>query len=278
MRIHNSSKTFQRGACLVTVVGALANLFLCASALGQVTIVSQDRIVEGTTNNTNPDGSMSTFGPTQDSAPAGSFGDWNDSLSLPGNLTVSGNQDGGFDGVNTFSITSFGLTIGGGGGPDSAGTSTGTVRYSYTFQVTQSSTYTLNGLFGSQLPLLASFHLTGPGVSINNDSSSGDIVFSNTTGAMSPGTYTLTAQLSGTVAFVGPGGNGAGSGASPFTLVISPSACAPDFDHDGHVAVADIFAFLNAWFAGDPRADFSGNGVLEVADIFAFLNAWFAGC
>jgi hypothetical protein len=46
----------------------------------------------------------------------------------------------------------------------------------------------------------------------------------------------------------------------------------------GTLEVADIFAFLNAWFAGDPRADFDGESGLQVADIFAFLNAWFAGC
>jgi hypothetical protein len=54
--------------------------------------------------------------------------------------------------------------------------------------------------------------------------------------------------------------------------------CAPDFNHDGHLAVADIFAFLNAWFAGDAAANFDGINGLQVADIFAFLNAWFAGC
>jgi hypothetical protein len=54
--------------------------------------------------------------------------------------------------------------------------------------------------------------------------------------------------------------------------------CPPDFDCSGTLAVADIFAFLNAWFAGDPRADFDGINGLQVADIFAFLNAWFAGC
>jgi hypothetical protein len=60
------------------------------------------------------------------------------------------------------------------------------------------------------------------------------------------------------------------------TLSTNP-CCRADFNYDGHVAVQDIFDFLNAWFAGDPRADFDGGG-LAVSDIFAFLNAWFAGC
>lgn len=44
------------------------------------------------------------------------------------------------------------------------------------------------------------------------------------------------------------------------------------------MAIADIFAFLNGWFAGSPDTDFDGINGLQVADIFAFLNAWFAGC
>jgi hypothetical protein len=56
------------------------------------------------------------------------------------------------------------------------------------------------------------------------------------------------------------------------------NACAADYDGNGVLAVADIFAYLNAWFAGNASTDFNGSGQLEVADIFAFLNAWFAGC
>jgi len=52
--------------------------------------------------------------------------------------------------------------------------------------------------------------------------------------------------------------------------------CAADYDGSGIVAVADIFAFLSAWFAGD--ADFDGSGTTEVVDIFDFLAAWFRGC
>ncbi|HMN41388.1 MAG TPA: PQQ-dependent sugar dehydrogenase [Phycisphaerales bacterium] len=55
-------------------------------------------------------------------------------------------------------------------------------------------------------------------------------------------------------------------------------ACAPDFDGVDGLSVQDIFAFLNAWFAGEPRADFNGVDGLSVQDIFDFLNAWFAGC
>ncbi len=54
--------------------------------------------------------------------------------------------------------------------------------------------------------------------------------------------------------------------------------CRPDFNHDGVLAVQDIFDFLNVWFESDSSADFDGVNGLQVADIFAFLNAWFAGC
>lgn len=55
-------------------------------------------------------------------------------------------------------------------------------------------------------------------------------------------------------------------------------ACAADFDGSGAINVQDIFDFLAAWFAGEPRADFDGTGGNTVADIFGFLAAWFAGC
>ncbi len=54
--------------------------------------------------------------------------------------------------------------------------------------------------------------------------------------------------------------------------------CPADFDGLNGVDVQDIFAFLNAWFAGDVNADFDGLNGVDVQDIFAFLNAWFAGC
>jgi hypothetical protein len=53
--------------------------------------------------------------------------------------------------------------------------------------------------------------------------------------------------------------------------------CRANFDCSSLLEVQDIFTFLNAWFAADPRANFNG-GALSVQDIFDFLNAWFAGC
>ena len=49
-------------------------------------------------------------------------------------------------------------------------------------------------------------------------------------------------------------------------------------DNNGVLGVSDIFAFISAWFATDPRTDFDHSGSIEVQDIFAFLAAWFTGC
>lgn len=57
----------------------------------------------------------------------------------------------------------------------------------------------------------------------------------------------------------------------------NPAACPADFDGNGQREVSDIFAFLSAWFAGEPAA-YEFGGTPGVPAIFAFLSAWFAGC
>ncbi len=54
--------------------------------------------------------------------------------------------------------------------------------------------------------------------------------------------------------------------------------CAADFNTSGSVTIQDIFDFLAAWFALDPRSDFNGVNGIGIQDIFDFLGAWFAGC
>jgi hypothetical protein len=81
------------------------------------------------------------------------------------------------------------------------------------------------------------------------------------------------APIAGTTYYIRVGGYLTAAGAG--TLHVK--TCQADFDCDGTVAVADIFAFLNAWFAGAPQADINGSG-LSVQDIFDFLNLWFVGC
>jgi hypothetical protein len=63
----------------------------------------------------------------------------------------------------------------------------------------------------------------------------------------------------------------------PFRLNVAWSGAA-DFNHSGIVSVQDIFDFLAAYFANDPRADINGSGLISVQDIFDFLAAYFAGC
>lgn len=60
--------------------------------------------------------------------------------------------------------------------------------------------------------------------------------------------------------------------------LIVTGPCRADFNGSGTRDVEDIFAFLSAWFAGEPRADIDGSGTRDVADIFTFLSLWFAGC
>jgi hypothetical protein len=83
---------------------------------------------------------------------------------------------------------------------------------------------------------------------------------------------------------IAPGSGGGGAATAPGyalvyngTTLATPPYCIADFDDNGILGVQDIFAYLNAWFGGDPRADIDDNG-LSVQDIFTFLNTWFSGC
>lgn len=56
--------------------------------------------------------------------------------------------------------------------------------------------------------------------------------------------------------------------------IVPPCPC--DFNGGG-LSVQDIFDFLGAYFANDPRADLNSDGI-SVQDIFDFLACYFAGC
>ncbi len=61
------------------------------------------------------------------------------------------------------------------------------------------------------------------------------------------------------------------------------TVCTTDFDVDGHVGSADLFMYLDAWFAqtaaggrpAGPSADFDRDGEVSVLDLFGFLDGWF---
>jgi len=54
--------------------------------------------------------------------------------------------------------------------------------------------------------------------------------------------------------------------------------CPADIDGDGDADVADFFAFVTAFAAGDPITDINGDGSVDVGDFFAFVSAFAAGC
>jgi hypothetical protein len=93
-------------------------------------------------------------------------------------------------------------------------------------------------------------------------------------GVLAAGNYRITASI-------GQHDVSAPLVGGPYSLrggFLNIGACPPDFDLSGAVEVPDIFAFLSAWFAQDPRANYDGIAGITVPDIFAFLSAWFAGC
>ncbi len=54
--------------------------------------------------------------------------------------------------------------------------------------------------------------------------------------------------------------------------------CVADFDQSGSLDALDIFAYLDAWFAGSASAEADGVPGLSADDVFAFLAEWFGGC
>jgi hypothetical protein len=69
--------------------------------------------------------------------------------------------------------------------------------------------------------------------------------------------------------------NDCGSSASSEAIY---TVCPADFNGSGMSSVQDLFDFLAAFYALDPRADINGSGLISVQDIFDFLAAYFAGC
>ena len=59
---------------------------------------------------------------------------------------------------------------------------------------------------------------------------------------------------------------------------ITVLSCAADFDRNGQWGVGDLFAYLDAWFAGGASADVNFDKAVGVSDLFDFLDAWFVGC
>jgi len=54
--------------------------------------------------------------------------------------------------------------------------------------------------------------------------------------------------------------------------------CPGDFDFDGTIGSPDLFGFLTAYFAQDPSAEYTGDGAVTSEDFFVFLASFFEGC
>ncbi|MDQ7013249.1 MAG: GC-type dockerin domain-anchored protein [Planctomycetota bacterium] len=54
--------------------------------------------------------------------------------------------------------------------------------------------------------------------------------------------------------------------------------CPGDFNNDGNKDTQDVLAFLNAWAAGDHRADWNQDGTIDTRDVLNFLNDWLTAC
>lgn len=64
-----------------------------------------------------------------------------------------------------------------------------------------------------------------------------------------------------------------------YTVSISGCSSAADLNNDGELDVFDVFAYLDAFNAGDLSiADITDDGSLDVFDVFAFLDLFNAGC
>jgi len=86
----------------------------------------------------------------------------------------------------------------------------------------------------------------------------------------------------GTLVLIGTAGQSYLIRVGGFTIHVGAGTltvyCSADFNFSGAISVQDLFDFLAAWFAHDPRADFNGVNSVSVQDLFDFLAAWFAGC
>lgn len=101
----------------------------------------------------------------------------------------------------------------------------------------------------------------------------------DTLGACCTGSGGLTCSFTTSTACATLGGSFKGANSVCSNGTNNPIACCrANFDQQGGVQVADIFAYLSAFFAGSPSAEFDGVQGIGVGDIFAFLSLWFAGC
>jgi len=126
------------------------------------------------------------------------------------------------------------------------------------------------------LSLPSSTSVSGGAVSISNGTGPGgrnQVRYTPPAGVPSGGindsfTYRITEASSGGIAI----------GSVSVAVSGIPQSCPSDFNASGAVSVQDIFDFLAAYFAGDPRANINGTGGITVQDLFQFLAIYFTPC
>lgn len=99
-------------------------------------------------------------------------------------------------------------------------------------------------------------------------------------GATCTSTVTTTAACSGSLISGQQAGAAFVTGACGAGPISSSPCCFANYDKANGIQVADIFAFLNDWFASSPFANTGGSGSagpLSVQNIFDFLSNWFNG-
>jgi hypothetical protein len=265
-------------------LASISALALSSAAFAQViTVTAQDRYMEGTTVSTNS-GSTVTNGPFRIDAPEGDFGSWIQTWSVSGNMTASGDQRSGFNGTDTILIDYYTMSMSGGGGPDSSGSATFTNKCQFTFTVNQAATYTLNGQFSTGPSVSVDFSLVGPNTNLTGhaDGTTAPVTFSDATGNLAPGSYTITLNGTGTISYVGPGGNGSGAGGTIpcISFVVTPAGggCSADFNNDSVVDFFDYLDFVDAFANNDPSSDFNNDSVIDFFDYLDFVDAFSVGC
>ncbi len=244
----------------------LAAMSLVASAqVGPIQYVSQDRWVEASGFETDPEtGKMKDV---KSSVAAFGLEDFDILLAL-GNTGPPGvAQQTSILGRST--ITAIGM--GAGGKYLQQWWSLGHSEFSVTFAVEKPLEFEFSGF--------AAFETNGVGmVSLEGPSSS--LVFAGTysnpkvefqeTGILEAGEYTLFAIGTG-------GGNPGGSGRYSLTFDVAPP-CIADCDGTGGLNIDDFVCFQTFYALGDFKADCDGDGELSIDDFVCFQTGYAAGC
>jgi hypothetical protein len=288
-----------------SIAASVAGFVTVSAASAQITVTGQLREITGSSTSTDPGGTFES-GPLSTSAPEGDFGPWFGMLSVPGFISGTQIQNGGFNGFDTITLDGYSMNLGGGNGPGTSADSVTASTFSFTFDVPAQSDYQLTARFGCAGPggppnttnewsVVCS--LVGPGGDVFRFQTGPENGFGfqieGQTGSLAPGSYTLTVVGTGHVAFLAPidsQGNGAGGGAGGaqpnliLEVIAAPGGCPADFNGDGFVNPDDLSDFITCFFlevqfpGTCPDADFNDDAFVNPDDLSDFITTFFLGC